>query len=110
MKENICIRVPYYNSFKELKNERIYSIEDYTSVLRSDILRIITDVEDIIYDLNGNASKEDWDAKTIDAFNHVKHKLLDKANDIGRLPENICDIDDLKKESVENFIKKLGDF
>lgn len=63
-------------------------------MLSLDLKRIITDVEDLVYALNGDCSKEEWSDETLAAFNKIKHKILDKAGEIGRLPENIFDADE----------------
>lgn len=58
-------------------------------MLRADLLRLITDVEDMVYMMNGNKPKDEWADETWASFCRIKHKLLDKAGDIGRLPDNI---------------------
>jgi len=42
-----------------------------------------------MYAMNGNKQKADWSDESWSAFCRIKHKLLDKAGDIGRLPETI---------------------
>ena len=68
-------------------NER--TRENGLDMLRQDLLRLITDVENLCYIANENKSKADWSDQTFEEFSRIKHKLLDKAGDIGRLPENI---------------------
>lgn len=53
-----------------------------------DIQRVITDVESLVYQLTG-MSREQWDDETWGIFTRIRHKLLDKAGEIGRLPENL---------------------
>jgi len=57
-------------------------------MVRADLLRLITDVEDLVYQANGNKPKNEWTDESWAAFCRIKHKLLDKAGDIGRLPDN----------------------
>ena len=85
----LTVSVEYRNSSKEVVHSRTYSLSEYTELLRLDLLRLITDVEDLVYMTNGNQSKEDWPDNVWLAFAGIKHKLLDKANDIGRLPQTI---------------------
>lgn len=49
---------------------------------------MITDVESLVYQLTGKP-REQWDDETWSTFTRIRHKLLDKAGEIGRLPENI---------------------
>lgn len=63
-------------------------------MLSLDLKRIITDIEDLVYMTNGNKSKDDWNETELMAFNKIKHKILDKAGEIGRLPENIQDAEE----------------
>ena len=87
--EDIGIRVTYKD--KELRPiyTKTYSLNQYTDMLRADILRLITDVENLCYVQNGGEDKSNWPAATLEEFNKIKHKMLDKAGDIGRIPQNI---------------------
>lgn len=42
-----------------------------------------------MYSVNGNKPKDMWDEADMLIFNKIKHKILDKAGEIGRLPENV---------------------
>lgn len=83
---------------------KTYSLEEYTEMLRTDMLRLVTDVEDLCYAANNNKPKDEWSDTTFEAFNKIKHKLLDKAGDIGRLPINITE---LKTESLTDFVARV---
>ena len=61
-------------------------------MLRADLLRLVTDVEDLAYIACDNNDKSEWPDEIWAAFCKIKHKLLDKAGDIGRLPENIMSV------------------
>lgn len=89
MANKCCVRVTYRNKDMEPVYEKKYSLEDYTEMLRADLLRVITDVENLVYSLNGNVSKSDWPDDIWNEFCRIKHKLLDKAGEIQRIPENI---------------------
>ena len=58
-------------------------------MIRVDLLRLITDVEDMVYRMNRNKPKEEWSDESWETFCRIKHKILDKAGDIGRLPDNV---------------------
>lgn len=106
MEENIQlgVQVIYRNKEMEPVYTKTYTLKEYTDMLRVDLLRLVTDVEELCYAVNGNKDKEEWSDETFDAFNKIKHKLLDKAGDIGRLPENITEI---KKETLTDFVARI---
>ena len=87
--QEIGVRVTYKDKDMKPTYTKTYSLGEYTEMLRQDLLRLITDVEQLCYIANDNKQKEDWSDETFDEFCRIKHKLLDKAGDIGRLPENI---------------------
>ena len=58
-------------------------------MLRLDLMRLIGDVEDMCEAATRTPYKEDWPSAILDKFLHVKHRLLDKAGEIGRLPDNL---------------------
>ena len=76
-------------------------------MLRSDLLKLITDVEDMAYKLNENKSKEQWADETWASFCRIKHKLLDKAGDIGRLPENLLYNTSEENKSLSSFVADI---
>ena len=75
-------------------------------MISMDLKRVISDIEDMVYACTSNLSKEEWPAEVLCDFNRVKHKLLDKAGEIGRLPGNIFDAD-RETNSVSNFWDKI---
>lgn len=91
MRDNLKVQVTYYNEQLEPQYRKTYQLSEYTDMLRIDLLRLITDVEDMVYALNENKPKSEWTNESWAAFCKVKHKLLDKAGDISRLPDNIVE-------------------
>lgn len=83
------VKVVYRNAQLEPVQEKTFRLDDYTALLKMDLMRVINDVEELGYLANGGAAKEDWSDRTWALFTKIKHKLLDKAGDVGRLPENI---------------------
>lgn len=86
------VRVVYCNSKMQPVCEKHYDLKTYLDLLRNEMLRLITDVEDVIYQSNDNAAKDDWPDAVWLGFSKIKHKILDKAGDIGRLADNIYEI------------------
>ena len=87
--QEIGVRVTYKDKDMRPTYTKTYSLCEYTDMLRQDLLRLISDVENLCYIANENKAKADWSDQTFEEFSRIKHKLLDKAGDIGRLPENI---------------------
>lgn len=75
-------------------------------MVRADLLRLITDVEDLVYQANGNKPKDEWTDESWAAFCRIKHKLLDKAGDIGRLPDNLFEYTE-KEKSLSEFVASV---
>jgi len=100
----IGVRVVYRDKERRPTYTKMYTLAEYTEMLRTDLMRVITDVEDLCYTVNGNKTKEDWTDETFSAFSRIKHKLLDKAGDVGRIPENLCEI---TKEPLSNFVARM---
>ena len=97
MEQNLGVKVVYRNNQMEAVYEKEYTLRDYCDMLREDLLRLITDVEDLAYRANDGKCKEEWSDSTWEIFGKIKHKILDKAGDIGRLPQNLCE-----KEAIDN--------
>jgi hypothetical protein len=58
-------------------------------MLKNDLLWLIGDIEQLCFSASGNKPKAEWSDRMWVGFNAIKHKLLDKAGDIGRLPRNL---------------------
>lgn len=84
-------KVTYRNRSMEPVYECDYPLKDYMDVLSMDMKKLISDVEDLVYQMNGNKAKDEWSEADLIAFNKIRSKLLDKAGEIGRLPDCIYD-------------------
>lgn len=83
------VTIEYKNKDLETVVEKEYSFIDYTEMINLELKRILTDIEDAFYKFSGNKQKDEWNADLINSFNKIRHKLLDQANAIRRLPENL---------------------
>lgn len=83
------VLITYRNSNMEPVSTHLYSLSEYTDMLRNDLLKVISDVEDGFYKACGNQNRDEWPDDVWVSFLRIKHKILDKAGDIGRLPGNI---------------------
>lgn len=86
--KNFSVKIAYKNRDLEQVSEWVYDFEQYADMMKRELTRIIMDVEDVIYHLDGR-SKDEWDAETTERFQRIRHKLLDQANAIERLPQNL---------------------
>lgn len=88
---SLGVKVTYRNRNMTQVYTKTYSLDEYTKMLHTDLLRLVTDIEDLCFTVNDGKPKEEWSEETFTAFNKIKHKLLDKAGDIGRMPENMVE-------------------
>lgn len=83
------VKIEYKNKDLETVVEKEYGFVDYTEMLNLELKRILMDVEDAFYYFSGNKQKSDWTPEVTERFNKIRHKLLDQANAIKRLPDNL---------------------
>ena len=83
------VKIEYKNKNLETVVEKEYNFIDYTEMLNLELKRILMDIEDAFYYLSGNKQKQDWSPELTERFQKIRHKLLDQANAIRRLPENL---------------------
>ena len=83
------VKIEYKNKNLETVVEKEYDFMDYTEMLRMELMRVIMEVEDAFYTFSGNKQKDEWDSELMEKFKRIRHKLLDQANAIKRLPENL---------------------
>lgn len=105
--DDLTVKVVYLNRNLEQVNEKTYSLKDYVKSTKLELMRIIMDVEDLVYQLLGE-SKDNWTKETLDAFNKIRHKILDQANAIERLPQNLLYKGKPFPVSFGEFINSLG--
>lgn len=89
MQNDYTVKISYRNKEKEVVNERTYGLVNYCQQMKIGIMKTIADIENAFYEMQGNKSKEDWNDDTMTKFQHIRHKLLDSANNIERLPNNL---------------------
>jgi len=88
--------VEHDRDMKEVSND-LYPLREWCNIFRNNLWTLITDVEDVIYRATNGSSKNDWTDDTWAKYCAIKHKLLDKAGEIERLPDNLR----LRNESGE---------
>lgn len=83
------VRVVYRNDEGKVVSKRDYLLTDYVGVIQTDLFRIISDIEGLYYRLNDGKPKRNWAQEDVQDFEALKHKLLDKAGEIERLPSSM---------------------
>ena len=83
------VTINYKNEELETVAQKEYSFIDYTDLLNLELKKILTDVEDAFYVFSGGKQKKDWDPEFTERFLKIRHKILDQANAIKRLPMNL---------------------
>lgn len=86
---DFVVKIEYKNKDLETVVEKEYNFIDYTENLNLELKRILMDIEDAFYYFSGNQQKQDWSPELTERFQKIRHKLLDQANAIKRLPENL---------------------
>lgn len=83
------VKIEFKNENLETVVEKEYNFIQYTDMLQLELKRVIMDIEDSFYAFSGNKQKEDWDDDMKQRFKKIRHKLLDQANAIKRLPQTL---------------------
>lgn len=89
MNKDFTVLIDYLNKNMEQISQKKYSFQEYTNMLELEIKRMILDVEDAFYKLEDGKQKTEWKEDTTQSFNKIRHKLLDVANAVGRLPKTL---------------------
>lgn len=87
--KEILVKVTYRDKDLHPTYTRTYSLPEYAEAIRSDLQSLVGDAETLGYIANNNKPKEEWSDESFSVFTRIKHKLLDKAGEIGRLPINM---------------------
>ena len=83
------VTIQYKNKNLETVVEKEYDLISYTEMLNMELMRLIMDIEDAFYEFSGNKQKEEWSPELMERFKKIRHKMLDEANAIKRLPQNL---------------------
>lgn len=106
MKKEICVRITYRDKDLQPTYTKTYSLGEYADNMRADLQGLVGEVETLGYMANKNKPKEEWSDESFAVFSRVKHKLLDKAGEIGRLPANI---NFRETEPLANYVARILD-
>ena len=85
----VLVKITYRDKDLQPVYTKTYTLDEYADAIRSDLQSLVGDAETLGYIANHNKPKEEWNDESFAVFSRIKHKLLDKAGEIGRLPLNI---------------------
>ena len=85
----MTVRIVYRDKHMNPVEDCVYDLAEYTELLKTGLLQVISETENLAYIANDNKSKEEWSDETWGIFQRIRHKLLDIAGSVGRLPQNI---------------------
>jgi len=83
------VTIEFKNKDMETVLEREYDFVDYTAMLDRELKRVLKNVEDAFFYFSNYKPKEEWDKDLLERFDIIRHKMLDQANAIKRLPQNL---------------------
>ena len=86
---DFTVRISFKNKDMETVVEKEYDFLDYTMLINLDLKKILGLIENAFIYMNGGNTKEQWSKDVLDRFNDIRHKLLDQANAVRRLPETL---------------------
>lgn len=86
---DLTVKIEYKNKNMETVIEREYPFVQYTELIANELTSVITDVENAFYAFENGEQRENWDPETLRRFKEIRHKLLDHANSIKRLPKSL---------------------
>jgi hypothetical protein len=89
MKEDWIVTISYKNKNLETVVEKEYTFDQYTEMCSLGLKHILMDIEDVFYYFQDNKQKSEWDQEAMNRFNVIRHKMLDQANAIQRLPQTL---------------------
>ena len=87
MDNDFTVTVNYYSREDHDFVTQTYGFGEYTEMLKHELMRIITDVEDAFYRFNDERPQEEWDKRSVKEFTHIRRKILDQANAVARMPQ-----------------------
>lgn len=89
MNSEWIVTIQYKNKDLEPIVEKEYDFISYTEMVNASLMRCISEIEDAFYTFSGGKSKDEWSPELQESFKKIRHKLLDQANAIRRLPHNL---------------------
>lgn len=104
---DFIVKIEYKNEKLETVIEKEYSFLDYTAMLDREMRKILNDIEDSFFYFQSYNPKAQWSDEAKKRFESIRHKMLDQANAIKRLPQNLtCDGKRADQISIGEYINR----
>lgn len=84
--QGFSVSIEYRDKDMNRIGEMEYSLKDYVEKQRYDMMKVLVDIEGIIYKATENKEKEEWPDDYMNMFKSVRHRIFDIANSISRIP------------------------
>lgn len=110
MKEDYSVEIEFRNKDLEFMGKKNYGLQEYCFGLKDRLMRVIMKIEDAFYAIEDYSRKEDWSEENTERFQSLRHAILDVANSVDRIPQNLCFKGrNINTMTVSEFIKTLVD-
>ncbi len=86
---DFIVKIEYKNEKLETVVEKEYEFPVYTDMMYEKLMSVIAEIESAFYYFSDGKSKDQWSETTMSRFKSIRHKLLDEANALKRLPSNL---------------------
>lgn len=83
------VELEYRNKDMDIVAQKECGLDEYSEVVKTGLLKLILEAEDLAYKATDGQSKSEWDDSIAAVFYRLRHKILDIAGEIGRLPQNL---------------------
>lgn len=87
--QGFSVSIEYRDKDMNKIGEMEYSLKDYVEKQRYDMMKILVEIEGIIYKATGGKEKEEWPSAYMDMFKDVRHHIFDVANSVSRIPSTM---------------------
>lgn len=95
------VRIEYKNKDLEIVGYDVFDLDLYSQKLSQDIIGVLNDIEKCL-----TINNIDFDLD--ESFRYVRHKLLDLAGSIKRLPDNLIDEKSYSKPTKRDLISAVN--
>ena len=90
MKDDYTVNIVFRDRNMEPIGSKDYGLQEYCMGLKDRMMRTIMEIEDVFYGIEDYNRKEDWSEENRIRFQHLRHAILDAANSVDRIPQNLC--------------------
>lgn len=86
---DFIVRIEHKTKDGEVYLEQEYSFRDYTELVARELMGVLADIEAAFYVFEDGKPRDEWSKANLNRFNGIRHKMLDYANNVRRLPSEL---------------------